>query len=89
MSSVHQVWPKQSCKAQWKGEEDKVDRRRGGKTTSGNRKAWSSLSPRGQWRTREMEEHVCEIICGAPTTFAVKGKTMMMMMMKLQNTSGL
>ena len=33
MSPIHQVWPKPSCKAQWKGEEDKADRRRGVKTT--------------------------------------------------------
>ena len=51
MSPVHQVWPKPSCKAQWKGEEDKADRGRGGKTTSGNGQAWSLPSPRGQWRT--------------------------------------
>ena len=37
--------------AQWKGEEDKADRRRGGKTASGNGQARSSPSPRGQWRT--------------------------------------
>ena len=49
--SLHQVWPKPSCKAQWKGEEDKADRGRGGKTKSGNGQAWSSASPRGQWRT--------------------------------------
>ena len=47
MSPVHQVWPKPSCKAQWKGE-DKADRGRGGKTTSGNGQAWSPPSPRGQ-----------------------------------------
>ena len=41
---------KTSCKAQRKGEEDKVDKGRGRKTTSGNGQAWSSLSPRGQWR---------------------------------------
>ena len=40
-----------SCEAQWKGEENKADRGRGGKTTSGNGQAWSSVSPRGQWRT--------------------------------------
>ena len=28
-----------------------------------------------------MEESGCEIICGAPTTLAVKGEMMMMMMM--------
>ena len=54
--SCHQVWQKPSCKAQWKGEEDKADRGRGGKTTLGNGQAWgqwSSLSPREQWRTEE------------------------------------
>ena len=40
-------------------------KKRGGKTTSGNGQARSSPSPRGQWRT---EENGCEIICGAPTT---------------------
>ena len=34
-----------------KGEKDKADRERGGKTTSGNGQAWSSPSPREQWRT--------------------------------------
>ena len=33
-----------------KGEEDKADRGRGGKTTLGNGQ-WSLPSPRGQWRT--------------------------------------
>ena len=57
MSPVHQVWPKSSCKAQWKGEEDKADRGRGGKTTSGNGQAWSSASPRGQWNTGKNGEN--------------------------------
>ena len=36
-------------------------------------------SPRGQWRTREkMEKTGCKIICGAPTTLAVKELMMMM-----------
>ena len=34
-----------------RGEEDKADRGRGGKTTSGNGPALSSPSPGGQWRT--------------------------------------
>ena len=73
MSPVHRVWPKLPCKAQWKGEEDKEDRKRGGETMSGNGQAWSLPSPRGQQRTEKMEETDCEIICGAPTTLAVKG----------------
>ena len=55
-----------------KGEEDKADRERGGKATSGNGQAWSSPSPRGQWRTGKMEETGCEVICGAPTTLVIK-----------------
>ena len=35
------------------GEEDKANRNRGGKATSGNGRAWSSPSPRGQWRTEK------------------------------------
>ena len=78
MSPVHQVWPKPSCKAQWKGEEDKADRGRGGKTTSGNGQAWSSAGPRGQWRTGKNGKNGCEIICGALATLAVKRQMMIM-----------
>ena len=56
-----------------KGGKDKANRGRGGKTTSGNGQGWSSASPRGQWRTGKNGETGCEIICGAPTTLAVKG----------------
>ena len=35
------------------GEEDKADRGKGEKTTSGNGQAWNSPSPRVQWRTGE------------------------------------
>ena len=58
------------------GEEEEMH----GKTTSGNEQAWSSPSPRGQWRTGKMEETGCEIIRGAPTTLVVKGLMMMLMM---------
>ena len=51
MSSVHQVWPKQNCKALWEGEEYKADNKTGGKTTSENGQIWNSPSPRGQWKT--------------------------------------
>ena len=40
-----------------KGEEDKADRGRGGKTTSGNGQAWSSASPRGHSRTGKNGEN--------------------------------
>ena len=57
MVLVHQVWPKPSCKAQRKGEEDRADKGKCGKTTSGNGQAWSSASPRGQWRTGKKGEN--------------------------------
>ena len=73
MFPVHQVWPKPFCKAQLKGEEEKADRRTGGKTTSGNGQAWRSPSPEVSGEQRKMEETGCEIICGTPTTSAVEG----------------
>ena len=39
---------------------------------------WSSASPRGQWRAGKNGETGCKIICGAPTTLAVKGLMVMM-----------
>ena len=39
--------------AQWEGEEEKANRKRGGKTTPGNGQAWSSPSPRGLWKTEK------------------------------------
>ena len=55
--SRYQVWSKPSCKAQRKGEEDKADKGRGEKTTSGNGQAWSSASPKGKWKTGENGEN--------------------------------
>ena len=56
------------------GEEDKADRGRGGKTTSGNGQAWSSADPRGQWRMwKNGKKTGCEIICGAPTLLSGYG----------------
>ena len=66
-----------------RGGKDKAGRGRGGKTTLGKGQAWSSASPRGQWRTGEMEKIGCKIICGAPTTLKVKGLMMKMMLMMM------
>ena len=54
---IHHAWPKPSCKARWKREEDKADKGRGGKTTSVNGQAWSSASPQRQWRTGKNGEN--------------------------------
>ena len=65
----------------WKGKEDKADKERGGKTASGNGQAWSSASPRGQWRTGKNGENWLQNHLWCPMTLAVKGLMMMMMMM--------
>ena len=62
MFPVHEVWLKPSCKAQWKGEEDKADRGRGGKTASGKGQAWSLPSSRGQWRTGKNGERKKKVV---------------------------
>ena len=80
MSPVHQVCPKPSCKAQKKGEEDKADRGRGGKTTSGNGQPGVRQVPEGSGEQGKMEKTGCKIISGAPTTLAVKEGLIMMMM---------
>ena len=73
MFHVHQVWSKPSCKAQWKGEEVKADKGRGGKTTSGMDRPGVRKVPEGSAEQGKMEETGCKIICGAPTTLAVMG----------------
>ena len=60
-----------------RGEEDKADKGRGGKTTSGN---GVRQIPKGSGEQGKMEKTGCKIICGAPTTLAVKGLMMMIMM---------
>ena len=74
MSPVHQVWPKPSCKAQQKGEEDKADRGRGRKTKhQGMDRPGVRQVPEGSGEKGKMEKTGFEIICGAPTTLGVKG----------------
>ena len=79
MSPIHQVWRKPSCKAQRKG------RRRQGrqrKRWEDNIREWTGLefakSQRAAENREKVEETGCQIICGAPTTLAVKGLMKMM-----------
>ena len=84
MYSVHNVWPKPFCKAQWKGEEDKADRKRGGKTSTWlrNGQAWSLPSPRGQWRTGENGGNWLWSYLWCPNDPAVKGLVKVKVKMK-------
>ena len=55
MFPVHQVWPKPSCKAQWKGEEDKADRQK--KRREDNIREWTGLEFAKSQRAVENREH--------------------------------
>ena len=72
MFPVHQVWPKPPCNAERKGEEDKaeeeVGRQHKGMDGPGVRQV-----PEGSEEQGKMEKTGCGIVCGAPTTLAVRG----------------
>ena len=64
---------------------------KGGRRQAGQRKRWEDnirrmdrpgvrQVPEGSGEQRKMEKTGCKIICGAPTTLAVMGLMMMMMM---------
>ena len=72
-SPVHQVWPKPSCKAQRKGEEDKADRKQVERQHQEMDRPGLRQVPEADGKQREMKETGCEVICGAQTTPAVKG----------------
>ena len=68
---------------------------KGGRGQGGQRKRWEDnvrewtgldvrQIPEGNGEHGKMEVTGCEIICGAPTTIAVKGQMMMMMMMMMR-----
>ena len=83
MSPIHQVWPKPSCKAQLKGEEDKADRgKRWEDKHQGMDRPGVCQIPEGSGEQGKMEETGCEIICGAPMTLALQGDMMIKMMTK-------
>ena len=66
-----------------RGKKTRQTEKGGGKTPSENGQAWSSLSPRGQWRTGENGEKVCKIICGTPKTLAVEGQMIIKLLQEL------
>ena len=73
MSPIHQVWPKHFARHSERGKktrqtEEEVGRQHQGMDTPGISQVTNSSGEQGK-----MEETGCEIICGAPTTFAVEG----------------
>ena len=73
MSPIHQVWPKPSCKAQGKEEEDKADRGKGGRQHQAMDRPGIPHVSEGSGEQGKMGKPGCKIICGAPTNLTVKG----------------
>ena len=76
ITPIHQVWPKPSCKAQWKGEENKAIKGAVKQYQGMDRLGVWQLTPRGQWRTRKSG---CKVICCALMIPMVQVLLMMMM----------
>ena len=55
---------------------------KGGRRQGGQRKRWEDNIREGSGDQGKMEKTGCKIICGAPTTLAVKGLMMMMMTLR-------
>ena len=62
MSPIHQVWPKQSCKAQRQGEEDKADRKEVKRQHRGMDRPGVHQVQGGSGEQRKMGENGCEVI---------------------------
>ena len=86
MSPVHQVWPKLRHSERGKKTrqtEEEVGRQHQGMNRPGVRQV-----PEGRGEQGKIEKTGCEIICGAPTTLAVKGLMMMIMMICIDTQLG-
>ena len=66
-----------------KGEEDKADKERGGRQHQEMDRPGVQQVPEGSGEQGKMEKTGCKIICGDPTTLAVKGLMMMMSMLQM------
>ena len=75
MSPVHQIWPKPRNKARnsKRGKKTRLTEENVGRQHQGLDRPGVRQVPEGSGEQGKMEETGYEIICGAPTTLAVKG----------------
>ena len=66
-----------------RGKKSKQTEEEVGRQHQGMDRPWVRQVPEGSGEQGKMEKTGCKIICGAPTTLAVKGLMMMMMMMMM------
>ena len=77
MSPVHQVRPKPSYSE--RGKKTRRTKEEVGRQHQGMDRPGVRQVPEGSGEQGKMEKTGCKVICGAPTTLAVKGLMMMMM----------
>ena len=79
MSPVHQVWPDHLARHSERGKKTWRTKKEVGRQHQGMDRPGVQQVPEGSGEQGKMEKTGCKIICGSPTTLAVKGLMMMMM----------
>ena len=89
MFPVYQVWPNSSSRHSERGKKTKQTEEEVGRQHQGMDMPGVWQVPEGSGEQGKMGEKKtgCKIICGAPTTLAVKGLIMMMMNSAIMNDS--
>ena len=73
MSPIHQVWPNHFARHSERGKKTRQTEEKVGRQHQEMDRPGVNQVPEGSGEQRKMEETGCEIICGVPTTFVVKG----------------
>ena len=87
MSPVHHLWQNHLARHSEKGmktRQTEEEEEEEGRQHQGMDRPGALQVPKGSGERTKMEETDCEIICGAPTTLAVKGLMKMMKTLTLQ-----
>ena len=88
MFPVHQVWPNRLARHSERGKKTRRTKEEVGRQHQGMDRPGVRQVPEGSGEQRKMEKTGCKIICGAPTTLAVKGLMMMIIHRTLTWTTG-
>ena len=83
MSPVHQILPNHLAMHSEREKKTRRTKEEVGRQNQGMDRPGVRQVPEGSGEQRKMEKTGCKIICGAPTTLAVKGLMMIMMMMMM------
>ena len=78
MFPVHQVWPKHLARHSERRKKTRRTKEEVGRQHQGMDRPGVRQVPEGSGEQGKMEKTDCKIICGAPTTLAVKELMMMM-----------